>query len=111
MDNNNMVPEGNGKMREHYSRIWTAFGLLGFIVVLACGNREEEMTKSYINQMLGGAIISAGCTFLAFIPIIGWIAVWVWVIYYIVCAIIALVNAINDKPINFFILNLFHFFK
>lgn len=122
MDNmNNVTPEGNGKMREHYTRIWVWFGWVGFIVAMCAGNREEEMTKTYLNHSLGMNIIGSAIGLLSIvfmIPYIGWllaiicfIPIWAFGIYSVVVMIMGIVKACNDQPVNFFLFNLFHIIK
>lgn len=72
---------------------------IGWIVAYCAGDKEGA--KFHLNQSLiiwlGVLCIAVLSLPLAFIPIIGWLAIWAGEIYLFVMWIIGLINAINQE--------------
>lgn len=79
---------------------WVAYiTFIGWIVAYCAGDKEGA--KFHLNQSLivwlGYLCIIPAAIILAFIPIIGWLAIWAAIIFLFVCWIIGLINAINQE--------------
>lgn len=72
--------------------------LVGFIIALIM-NMEKKNTFAafHIRQMLGIVLTGLAVSFIAIIPILGWIVYGVGIILLLIMWIIGLVNAVNGK--------------
>lgn len=79
---------------------WVAYlTFIGWIVAYCAGDKERA--KFYLNQSLviwlGVLCVWVASMILAFIPILGWLAIWAANIYLFVMWIMGLINAINQE--------------
>ena len=72
---------------------------IGWIIAYCAGNKEEA--KFHLNQSLviylGCLCVAVAAVVLAFIPILGWLAIWAANIYLLVMWVMGLIAAINDE--------------
>ena len=72
---------------------------VGWIIAYCAGNKEEA--KFHLNQSLviwlGYLCVAVASVVLAFIPILGWLAIWAANIYLLVMWVMGLIAAINDE--------------
>lgn len=79
---------------------WVAYlTFIGWIVAFCAGDKEGA--KFHLNQalviFLGFLCVSVASIILAFIPVLGWLAIWAANIYLFVMWIMGLINAINQE--------------
>lgn len=79
---------------------WVAYiTFIGWIVAYCAGDKEGA--KFHLNQSLivwlGYLCVIIASVVLAFIPVIGWLAMWATLIFLFVCWIMGLINAINQE--------------
>lgn len=79
---------------------WVAYlTFIGWIVAYCAGDKEG--TKFHLNQALviwlGYLCVLVASIILAFIPVLGWLAIWAANIYLFVMWIMGLINAINQE--------------
>ncbi len=79
---------------------WVAYlTFIGWIVAYCAGDKEKA--KFYLNQSLviylGMLCVSVASIIVAFIPVLGVLAIWAANIYLFVMWIMGLINAINQE--------------
>lgn len=79
---------------------WVAYiTFIGWIVAYCAGDKEEA--KFHLNQSLviwlGYLCVIVASVILAFIPVLGLLAIWTANIFLFVCWIMGLINAINQE--------------
>lgn len=79
---------------------WVAYlTIIGWVVAYCAGNKEGA--KFHLNQSLviyiGFLCVSVASFILAFIPILGWLSVWVADVFLFVMWIMGLIAAINQE--------------
>lgn len=79
---------------------WVAYlTFIGWIVAYCAGDKEGA--KFHLNQSLviylGELCVLVASVILAFIPVLGWLAIWAANIYLFVMWIMGLINAINQE--------------
>ena len=79
---------------------WVAYvTFIGWIVAYCAGDKEGA--KFHLNQALviwlGYLCVFVASVILAFIPVLGWLAVWAANIYLFVMWIMGLISAINQE--------------
>ena len=79
---------------------WVSYiTFIGWIVAMCAGDKEGA--KFHLNQSLviwlGYLCVAVAAIPLAFIPVIGWLAIWAAYIFLFVVWIMGLINAINQE--------------
>ena len=94
-------------MNSKTTSIVTYITIIGFIIALASGERDEKSVQhinNYINFLLFFSAPALVLCIFTIIPFIGWIIVclaWCWSMFGFVLTIIGLVHACQDKVFVF----------